>query len=130
VGLHYGRVLGERRALELAAGADPEVVVFLGLIPTEGTPMAGVPPPPPAEVAGLITEARRLMPRAEVSLGCMRSRGYKDELDWAAVEAGAGRVALASRSTERRAQDAGYRVIQLDGCCATPRSLEKRLLRG
>lgn len=129
VGLHYGRVLGEHRAVELAAGIDPEVIVFLGLIPTEGTPMAGVAPPPLTEVTGLISEAKALSPRADVSLGCMRSRDYKTELDWATIEAGADRVALASRSTEQRALGAGYKVTHLDGCCATPRSLEGRLLR-
>ena len=130
VGLHYGKVLGEHKALEMAASIDPEVIVFLGLVPTENTPMAKVTPPPLAEITGLISEAKRLRPHTDVSLGCMRSREYKTELDWAAVEAGTSRVALASRSTEQRAQEAGYRVIHLDGCCATPRSLEKRLLRG
>jgi len=130
VGLHYGRVLGEHRAVEIAAGINPEVMVFLGLIPTENTPMAGVPPPPPEEITGLISEAKRLSPRTDVSLGCMRSRDYKLELDWAAIEEGACRVALASRYTEQRAHDAGYSVKRLDGCCATPRSLEGRLLGG
>jgi uncharacterized radical SAM superfamily protein len=128
VGLHYGRVQGEHRAIEIAASIEPEVIVFLGLIPTENTPMAGVPPPPLEEITGLISEAKRLSPRTDVSLGCMRSRDYKLELDWAAVEAGASRVAMASRSTERRAANSGYRVLRLDGCCATPRSLEGRLL--
>jgi len=130
VGLHYGRVLGEHRAVEIAASIDSEVMVFLGLIPTENTPMADVPPPPLEEITGLISEAKRLSPRTDVSLGCMRSRDYKLELDWAAIEAGADRVALASRSTEKKALDAGYKVIHLDGCCATPRSLESRMLRG
>jgi uncharacterized radical SAM superfamily protein len=130
VGLHYGRVLGEHRAVEIAASIDPEVMVFLGLIPTEGTPMAEVPPPPLEEIIGLISEAKRLSPRADISLGCMRSRDYKLELDWAAIEAGADRVALASRSTEQRALDAGYKVLRLDGCCATPRNMESRMLRG
>jgi len=129
VGLHYGKVLGERRALEMAAAIDPEVIVFLGLIPTESTPMADVAPPPLGEITGLMSEAKRLSPGAEVSLGCMRSREYKAELDWAAIEAGADRVSLASRSTEQMALDAGYGVKHLYGCCATPRSLEDRLLR-
>jgi uncharacterized radical SAM superfamily protein len=130
VGLHYGRVLGEHRAVEIAASIKPEVMVFLGLIPTENTPMADVPPPPLEEVTGLISKAKRLSPRTDVSLGCMRSRDYKLELDWAAIEEGADRVALASRSMEQRALDAGYKVIRLDGCCAVPRSMESRMLRG
>ena len=129
VGLHYGKVIGEYRALKIAVGIDPEVIVFLGLIPTEDTPMADVPPPAPSEINGLMNETKRLRPRIDVSLGCMRSREKKAELDWAAIEAGADRVALASRSTEIKVQEAGYRIIRLDGCCATPRSLEGRLLR-
>lgn len=127
VGLDHGEVGGERHALEYAAELDPEIIVILGLIPTPGTPMAHVPPPSPEEVEGLIRMSRSISPRSEVALGCMRSRGYKRELEWRAIEAGAQRIASASRSTVRRASDMGYRILRLEGCCAVPRSLEHRL---
>ncbi len=57
----------------------------------------------------------------------MRSRGYKTELEWRAIEAGVERVASASRSTVSRASENGYVVVRFDGCCATPRALEDRL---
>ncbi|MBN2334442.1 radical SAM protein [Candidatus Bathyarchaeota archaeon] len=128
VGLHYGELRGERRALQQALAIEPEVVVFLGLIPTKETPMEDVSPPPVDAIVGLMRESKRLSPGTEVSLGCMRSRGYKTELEWGAIEAGADRVALASRSTEARAVEAGYEVVRLNGCCATPRSLEEKMV--
>jgi uncharacterized radical SAM superfamily protein len=127
VGLHYGELRGERRALKQSLAVEPEVVVFLGLIPTADTPMTGVVPPSIDDIVGLMMEAKRLRPGTEVSLGCMRSRGYKTELEWRVIEAGAERVASASRSTENRAAENGYEVKRLDGCCATPRTLEDRL---
>jgi len=127
VGLHFGELKGERMALEQALVINPETIVFLGLIPTADTPMSGVAPPPIDEIVGLMEEAKRINPSTEVSLGCMRSRGYKTELEWRAIEAGVERVASASKSTVSRAAENGYEVKRLDGCCATPRALEDRL---
>ena len=127
VGLHYVELKGERRALEQSLVIEPEVVVFIGLIPTADTPMSGVAPPTIDEIVGLMGEAKRLSPGTEVALGCMRSRGYKTRLEWMAIEAGVERVASASRSTVSRAAENGYEVKRLDGCCATPRALEDRL---
>ncbi len=127
VGLHFGELKGERMALERSLSIGPEVVVFLGLIPTADTPMSSVTPPGVDEIIGLIDEAKRLSPRTEASLGCMRSRGYKTELEWRAIEAGADRLALVSRSTESRALEMGYKVKSFDGCCATPRALDEKI---
>jgi uncharacterized radical SAM superfamily protein len=129
VGLHYSEVKGERIALEMAAEVKPETVVFISFIPTVDTPMSNLLPPSVETVAGLISEASELCRGSEFSLGCMRSRGYKAELDWKAIEAGASRIALASRITEKRAEKAGYSIEKFDSCCATPRNFDKVLLR-
>lgn len=129
VGLHYGEVKGEKHALDLASEINPETIVFISLIPTENTPMAGVTPPKIDDILELIKYAKKTSPVSDISLGCMRSREYKTELEWKAIEAGIDRLALASRSTEKRALAAGYKVQKLDSCCATPRSLDHRLLR-
>ena len=129
VGLHYGKVKGERRAVEFAAEIEPETIVFISFIPTADTPMADVPPPSVEDIVSLIKEAKAASPASDISLGCMRSRSYKTELEWKAIEAGANRIALASRSTEKKALEHGYTVQKLDSCCATPRNLDYRLLR-
>lgn len=127
IGLHFGELRGEHRALEQSLSIEPEAIVLLGLIPTADTPMSSVEPPTVDEIIGLIEESKRISPRTDVSLGCMRSRGYKTKLEWRAIEAGAERIALPSRSTEKRAIEEGYQVKRFDGCCATPHALEERI---
>lgn len=129
VGLHYGEVKGEHKALELASEVKPETVVLISLIPTANTPMADVNAPSVDTISDIVREAVKICQGSEISLGCMRSREYKTELEWAAIEAGATRIAMASRSTEKRALEAGYDIVKLDSCCATPRKFDSRLLR-
>ncbi|MCW4048838.1 MAG: radical SAM protein [Candidatus Bathyarchaeota archaeon] len=129
VGLHYGEVRGEYKALEVAASIEPEVIEFISLIPTPDTPMADVNAPAIDDIVALIKEAKKVSPGSDIALGCMRSRGYKTQLEQQAIKAGVDRIALASRSTERWAEKQGYKVKRIDGCCATPRSLEDRLIR-
>jgi lipoyl synthase len=129
VGLDYGEIKGEHKALDLASTVKPETVVLISLIPTAGTRMENVEAPSVDSIIGLVREAVSVCKGSEISLGCMRSRGYKTELEWAAIEAGVTRIAMASRSTENRAVRAGYIVVKLDGCCATPRKFDSRLLR-
>lgn len=130
VGLHYGEVHGEHRALELASEVHPETVVLISLIPTPNTRMANVQPPSVEAIRDLIIEAVDVCKGSEISLGCMRSRDYKTELEWAAIEAGVSRVAMVSRSTEKKAVEAGYNVLRFDGCCATPKKFDNLLLCG
>ena len=128
-GLDYGEIKGEHKALELASTVNPETVVLISLIPTAGTRMENVEAPSVDSIIGLVREGVSVCKGSEISLGCMRSREYKTELEWAAIESGVTRIAMASRSTEKRAVEAGYDVLKLDGCCATPRKYDSMLLR-
>jgi uncharacterized radical SAM superfamily protein len=129
VGLYFGEVKGEHKALELVSEVEPETLVLISLIPTPDTGMADVQAPSVKSVAEIVADAVETCKGTEVSLGCMRSREYKTELEWAAIEAGASRIAMASRSTEKRAMEAGYEFVKFDTCCATPRRFDD-LLRG
>jgi uncharacterized radical SAM superfamily protein len=128
IGLHYGEVKGERYALELAAEAESEVVILISLIPTSDTPMEKAKPPSIESITKVISEAKEVCKTSEIGLGCMRYRGYKTDLEWAAIKSGVSRIALASKSTERRATEAGYRVKKLNGCCSTPKNFDPFLL--
>jgi uncharacterized radical SAM superfamily protein len=128
VGLHYGSIKGEIKALELAASIKPETVILISLMPTVNTPMAKVKPPTIEMITELIYEAKKVCKDSEVGLGCMRSRGYKTELEWAAIEAGASRITLASRSIEQKAIEFGFHVVKLESCCSVPRKYDSVFL--
>ncbi|HEY9246435.1 MAG TPA: radical SAM protein, partial [Candidatus Methanoperedens sp.] len=54
VGLHYGRLKGEWKALELVRKFKPEVLVIVVFIPTKGTAMEGIRPPAVGDVIKVI----------------------------------------------------------------------------
>jgi len=121
IGLHGGRLVGERRALELVAGFGVEAFVFLVLIPTPGTPFAGVSPPTPQEISRVFGEAREILPGTQLILGCMRPRGrLGEEIESLALRAGFQRVALPSVRTVGLAGSMGLEVRRLEACCAVP----------
>lgn len=129
VGLDYGVVKGEFKALEYAGAVNPEVIVVNALIPTKGTLMEKVPAPSHGMVLDVIRESKRLHPDVEVSIGCMRPRVDKPSLEWQAIKAGASRLATPSRSTFIKATREGINVKVINGCCATPISYEKKYPR-
>jgi hypothetical protein len=123
IGLRAGRISGEHRALELAAEVHPELLVFLVLVPTPGTPLSGASPPPPPAIARVVERARRLMPETELALGCMRPReDGKSEVELAALRAGVRRIVLPSEATIDAARREGFKVVRLEACCSLPRA--------
>ncbi len=129
VGLDYGRILGEAKALEIIWEAQPRQMVILALIPTPGTPMEEVRPPPPRDVAKVTSLARLLMPETSISLGCMRPRAERESLETLCLKAGADRMVLPSRATRSWAESQDLKILELDGCCSIPEKLEARALR-
>ena len=116
-GLHRGKLIGEEAALARAARLAPRLVVLLSFMPLPGTPLARLAPPPPEAVAECLVEARRLLPEAEVGLGCARPRGY-DRLAELAVDAGVNRMALPSEAARQRAAAYGLDITYHRTCCS------------
>jgi len=115
-GGQLGHELPALRRLQQLGGFD--TLVYLVLIPTEGTAYAGRQPPSPQAAADLITEGRLMFPEVTLSLGCMRPHGeYRAELDCLAVRAGANRIVSPSRRAMRLADDLGLRGIKRTECC-------------
>ena len=130
VGLHYGRIKGEEEALQMVSRYDPAVLVFVVLTALKGTPMAGINPPSPLEVARLIAKARLLMPHVPISLGCERPRN-KDgtELEKLALRAGITRMAVWSEEALEDASRLGLSPRFQPTCCSVPFSETLRMLR-
>ena len=129
VGLDFGDMRGEARAIELASEIEPEIIVILGLIPTKDTAMESVDPPSSEDLAKVVAAARLMSPESAVALGCMRPRVDKDLSEMLAIRAGADRLVLPSRVTVEAAAAEGFEVKHLDGCCSIPAGLEHRAMR-
>jgi hypothetical protein len=119
MGIHAGRIVGERRALEILRRYPPKLLVWVVLMPLPATPMAGALPPALDEAARLLGESRLLFPASEIALGCARPRGeYRRALERLAIDAGVNRVALYSDESVAYARslgvDAGFRQT----CCS------------
>jgi lipoyl synthase len=119
VGLHYGRIRGERRALEMIQQADPETVVLVVLTPTSGTVMADIQAPLIAEVGRVIATARVMNPITPISLGCARPPGqYKRQLEIMAVDCGVNGIAYPDEATVAYAQAKGLQIMFSEECCS------------
>lgn len=129
VGLDFGEVRGEARAIEVASEIEPEIIVILGLIPTKDTAMEAVDPPSSEDLAKVVASTRLMLPRSSVAVGCMRSRVEKGRGEVLAISAGADRLVLPASTTVMATAAEGFEIKHLDGCCSIPEELEYRALR-
>jgi len=120
-GLMYGKIHGEYNALHITSRFKPSSFVIVVLTPLKGTPMSGVLPPSPIEVARLIATARLMMPHTPISLGCERPRNKEGHImEELAIYAGATRMAVWSKKTIDLALNLGLKPLFQPTCCSVP----------
>ncbi|MDW8325717.1 MAG: hypothetical protein RMK99_04040 [Anaerolineales bacterium] len=118
IGLHYGQMRGEWKALEMIARHARRFLVLVILMPLNGTPMVAVTPPPVSQIADFFALARRTLPETPVMLGCARPLGrLKAEIDRAAVDAGLDGIAYPAEGIVAYARERGLRPRFVDACC-------------
>ncbi|MGD0742081.1 MAG: radical SAM protein [Acidimicrobiales bacterium] len=119
LGLHFGRFLGEYRALEMVTGYPVSTLVLVVLVPLAGTPMAHVAPPPLDRVAGFFAAARLAAPDTTINLGCARPLGpAKRALDDAAIDLGLNGIAYPAEGAIEYARSRGLTVRLVESCCS------------
>lgn len=120
VGLHFGKILGEIRALSLLSNARLDTIVIIVFIPTKGTVMGSLEPPSPIEIGKIISIAKLMYPGIPVALGCVRpGKRYRGGIDEAALRAGATRLAIPSSRARVVAGEMGLKVREFEQmCCA------------
>jgi len=120
-GLMYGKIHGEYNALRIISRFKPSSIVMVVLMPLKGTPMSGVLPPSPIEIARLIATARLMMPHTPISLGCERPRNKEGHImEELAIYAGATRMAVWSKKTIDLASNLGLNPLFQPTCCSVP----------
>ncbi len=125
LGIHFGEIVGELNALEMARQINPDEIVIIGLIPTRETLMEHIPAPSPETFAQIVAIARLMFPKIPLSVGCMRPKGrMRIEIDKQIVKSGADRLVLPTRSALRELAELNLKIKKIEACCTIPEWLE------
>ena len=118
VGLHYGRLLGEQRALDIVGRHNVHALVLVVIMPfyaKDGTFLT----PETSDVGQVFLAARERLPDQQVLLGCARPPGmHKRVTDAYAVMAGLDGIAFPADGTVAVAQAIGRDYHQEHACCS------------
>lgn len=119
VGLHYGKLKGELKALEMISCCKPSALVIIAFMPIHGTEMATVEPSTPLDIARVTTAARLMFPETPLVLGCMRPKGnHRVKTDVLALKAGVNAIAFPTEEAIEFAEHKGYEVSFSSLCCS------------
>jgi len=119
VGIHYGKLKGEKPALKMISKHNPAAVVIVALTPLSNTKMERISPPAPVDIARVILASRLLMPETPLLLGCARPRGqHKVETDILAIRGGVNGIAYPSEEVLGFAEKLGLKVKFHEKCCS------------
>jgi uncharacterized radical SAM superfamily protein len=119
VGIHYGKLKGEKKALEIISKHNPAALVIVALTPLDKTPMEKITPPSPTDISRVILASRFLMPKKKIVLGCIRPGGkHKSETDILAIKAGVNGIAYPSEEGYNYAKNIGLDIRFSEECCS------------
>jgi hypothetical protein len=119
VGLHYGKLKGELKALEIISQHAPKALVIIAFMPVHGTEMENVEPPSPLDIVRVMATARIMFPQIPLVLGCMRPKGkHRSKTDVLAVKAGADAIAFPTNEAIRYAGQHGIETSFSSLCCS------------
>jgi len=119
VGIHYGKLKGEKPAVEIVSKHNPAAVVIVALTPLRNTKMEHMSPPSPLDIARVILASRLLMPETPLLLGCARPKGqHKVETDILAIKAGVNGIAYPTEEALGFAEELGLKVKFYEKCCS------------
>ncbi len=119
IGLHYGRILGEERALDIIARHRVAALVLVVVMPYYAPAERPFATVPPEDVATVFVAARRRIRTAPVQLGCARpAGGHKILTDAYAVMAGFDGIAYPAQGIVALARAIGRPIEQEHACCS------------
>jgi len=119
VGLHYGKLKGEFKAIETISKYDPASVVIIAFMPMAGTQMEKTEPPTPKDIAGVLISTRLALPNTPIVLGCVRPLGeHRIKTDEFAIKAGINGIAFPSEETISLARELDLEISSHPICCS------------
>ncbi|MEO5693736.1 MAG: radical SAM protein [Usitatibacter sp.] len=118
IGLHYGKILGEPRALDIVARHPIHSLVLVVVMPFYAKP-GTFETPSTQDVGRIFIETRRRVPDREVLLGCARPPGmHRRVTDAYAVAAGLDGIAFPAEGALQVAEALGRPAVQEHACCS------------
>jgi uncharacterized radical SAM superfamily protein len=118
IGLHYGRLLGETRALDIVSRHRVHSLVLVVVMPFY-TKAGTFQTPGTSDVGRVFLDARRRLPGRPVLLGCARPAGmHRRVTDAYAVMAGLDGIAFPAEGTLAVATAIGRPAVQEHACCS------------
>lgn len=118
IGLHYGQIVGEARALDIVSRHPVHSLVLVVIMPFYAKP-GTFQTPDAAAVGRIFLAARRRIPDREVLLGCARPPGMHRRItDAYAVMAGLDGIAFPADGTVAVAEAIGRPAVQEHACCS------------
>lgn len=118
IGLHYGELRGEARALEIVARHPVNALVLVVIMPFYAKP-GTFRTPETSDVGRIFLDARTKMGDRQVLLGCARPAGlHKQVTDAYAVMAGLDGIAFPAEGAVQVAQATGRDWHQEHACCS------------
>ncbi|MDH5688692.1 MAG: radical SAM protein, partial [Candidatus Bathyarchaeota archaeon] len=107
------------KALNMIAKHSPSALILIVFFPIRGTEMEDFEPPSPEEVIRVLVQARQMMPRVPLVLGCARPKGrHRVRTDCLAVDAGVNAIAFPSKEAIERAESLGLEISFSPLCCS------------
>ncbi len=121
IGLHYGRIKGEYRAIDLISQFDPSALVIVVVMPYYGKARFQLlPPPTPEESARVLLYARKALPKRPVVVGCARPAGQERvKFDLYALHAGVNGITFPAEGVFTYAKSIGLEPVISPNCCST-----------
>lgn len=118
IGLHYGRLLGESNALEIVARHSISALVLVIVMPFYSRP-GTFETPSTHDVGAIFMQARTILPKQQILLGCARPPGmHKRVTDAYAVMAGIDGIAFPADGAVTVAKTIGRSYSQEHACCS------------
>ena len=119
VGLHYGRLKGEFRALQMISKYKPAALVVIAFMPIRGSEMECVKPPKPIDIARVVACGRAMFAQTPLVLGCMRPRDKdRSQTEILAIKAGVEAIAFPTEEAVKFAESRGYGTSFSSLCCS------------
>jgi hypothetical protein len=119
VGLQYGRLEGEKQALDMISDLSPAALVIIAFMPIRKTEMQNVNPPKPQDIARVLAMTRLMFPSTPLVLGCMRTKdASRSKTEILAIKAGVDGIAFPTEEAVRFASSQQMKYSFSSCCCS------------